>query len=173
MRSCKWVSLLVYIWHHKWFTRLGDLCHESCQRWLEILFGYCYKVFAWHQTRWSMHWPAWGKSYFGENFCLDAATYIFDQQPSNRFFSRIIHKTQLNDPRFKPCPTLWGCSKKVGRGGQSELGLKLEDKLQLNLFRMRWSSLLLELLKKDRSVCVHLCAFLHVCGDCSKQGAAQ
>lgn len=56
-------------------------------------------------------------------------------------------------------------SKEVGRGGQGELWLKLEDKLELNLFKMRWSSLLLELLRKDRSVCAYasVCCSACVC----------
>lgn len=49
-----------------------------------------------------------------------------------------------------------------GWGRQGEFWVKLEDKLQLNLSKMRWSSLPLELLRKDRSVCV-LCCFVYMC----------
>lgn len=61
--------------------------------------------------------------------------------------------------------TLWDRSKEVVWGGRSDLGVKLEDQLQLNLFKMRWSSLLLELLRKDtRGVCVCLmCRSACVC----------
>lgn len=81
-------------------------------------------------------------------------------------FSGVILR-KLNDPDlrvfFPPLHSqtwLWGCVKAAeGWGGQGEFGVKLEDKLQLNLSKMRWSSLLLELLRKDRSVCV--CVFVY------------
>lgn len=98
-------------------------------------------------------------------YCLlTNPSIIFNQQPSITCFSRIISRpswvTQLEVlVHLLTNMTSWDSSEEVGRDGQGELGL--EDKLQLNFFNMRWSSLLLELLRKDVSACA--CARASMC----------